>query len=218
MKKKSTKILLCIVFVILVFIIIIYVKRWKNDNIYKNSFYNENLNKITNEDFSIGNISLNMSMYDVKNLLGEPEDVSEFVDSENPEISYKRFDYDNLIIQFDYEKEYVNYIASSQKEVKNHRKIGVDSTVTDVLKAYYSNPKIEIYEDSYGVYEILYGKDDATKYLNDLSTENKNFSYIYKYNDDINSIIFVEEGKVIEFYLTENKINMMIVADKYIPW
>lgn len=218
MKKKITKILLCIVFVILVFMIIIYIKRDKNDKIYKNSFYNENLNKITNEDFSIGSISLNMSMDDVKKLLGEPEEVSEFVDSENPEISYKRFDYNNLIIQFDYEKEYVNYIASSQKNVKNQRKISVDSTVTEVLKAYYANPKIEIYEDSYGVYEILYGKDDSIKYLSDLSTENKNFAYIYKHNDDINSIIFVEDGKVIEFYLTENKINMMIVADKYIPW
>ncbi len=219
MRNKILKIFL---FILALLIIILFVKmamsKKKNNNTYKNNFYNNNIQKIDESDYKIGDIKLNMSADEVKQVLGEPDEKSEFVDSENPESSYKRFDYENLIIQFDYEKEYVNYIASSNSKYKNIRGIGVNDTVTDILKNYYADKKIEIYENSYGRYEILYNSEDAINYLNDMTSTGKTFAYIYKYNNEINSIIFVENGRVIEFYIKDNKVNMEIVAEKYIPW
>lgn len=217
MKDTVFKIILVLV-IIFVIIGIVNLVKIKNDSSYKNNFYNNKNSKVQDDDFIIGDISLNMTIEEVKEKLGEPKEVSEYIDYEDPQSSYKRFDYDNLIIQFDYEKLYVNYIASSRENYQNNRKISVGDTVTDILKAYYADKNIDVYENVYGTYEFLYGEDDAKKYLDELSTENKTFGYIYKYNNEINSIIFSDEGKVLEFYLTNNKINMIIIAEKYIPW
>lgn len=218
MKNKIKIILLVSLIFILIIIGILNFSKIKNDNFYKNNFYSHNLQKITEKDFSIDKIELEMSIEEVKNILGEPIEKSEFIDSEEIDNSYKRFDYQDLIIQFDYEKEIVNYIASSKLDFKNNREISAGDTVTEVLKSYYGEEKIEVYENSYGSYEILYGKEDAIKYLEDLDSNNKTFGYIYKYNEKINSIIFCENGKVIEFYFTDNIVNMIIIADRYRPW
>ncbi len=219
MKDKILKFFLILLVIIIILISIICLfKSSKNKNTYVNNFYNESISKINEMDFCVGDIRLNMSMQEVKDKLGEPKEFSEFVDNEQPEASYKRFDYDNLIIQFDYQNEYVNYIASSRDDYKNSRGIKAKDTITDILKKYYAQKNIEIYEDTYGRYEILYGKEDAINYLNDLNSLGKTFAYIYKHNDEIYSTIFVENGKIIEFYLNDNKINMIIVAEKYIPW
>lgn len=217
--KNRLKIILLIIFILMsIIIIIVNFSKIKNDNSYKNSFYSKYINKIDEQDFSVDKITLGMTIQDVKNILGEPIENSEFIDSEDSGSSYKRFDYDNLIIQFDYEKEIVNYIASSRFGFKNNRGISAGDTVTEVLKNYYGEETIEVCENSYGSYEILYGKEDAIKYIEDLDSNNKTFGYIYKYNENINSILFCKNGKVIEFYLNNNIVNMIIIADRYKPW